>query len=138
MTDDTRPGYSEALDYAAQLLGRRLEPFLAATPGEPGNGADFKRIATLQAFSDAWPRTNDLDHRSRALVSVAIAATLGALEPLRGQIRIALNTGATPEQIVEVFIQVAAYAGVARAFEGYGVASQVFAEATEQTSADTN
>jgi 4-carboxymuconolactone decarboxylase len=34
----------------------------------------------------------------------------------------------TKEQIVETFIQIAAYAGVARAFEGYGVAAEVFAE----------
>jgi 4-carboxymuconolactone decarboxylase len=61
-------------------------------------------------------------------VSVTIAATLGVREPLRGQLRIALNNGVTKEQIVETFIQIAAYAGVARAFEGYAVAAEVFAE----------
>lgn len=42
--------------------------------------------------------------------------------------RIALNAGATKEEIVEVFVQVAAYAGVARAFDGYQIAAQVFEE----------
>jgi 4-carboxymuconolactone decarboxylase len=128
MTRESDRDYAAALDYAGQLLGTPLEPFLAATPGEPANAADFKRIATIQAFADAWPRTDDLDHRTRSLVSVAIASTLGALEPLRGQIRIALNSGASAREVVEVFVQVAAYAGVARAFEGYGVAAAVFAE----------
>lgn len=59
---------------------------------------------------------------------MTIAASLGILEPLRGQLRIALKSGATKEEIVEVFIQIAAYAGVARAFEGYGIAAEVFAE----------
>jgi 4-carboxymuconolactone decarboxylase len=59
---------------------------------------------------------------------VTIAATLGVLEPLRGQLRIALNNGVTKEEIVEAFIQIAAYAGAARAFEGYGIAAEVFAE----------
>jgi 4-carboxymuconolactone decarboxylase len=136
MTESTDRDYAAALDYAATMLGGRLEPFLVGTPGEPANGADFKRIATVQAFGDAWPRTDHLDHHSRALVSVAIAATLGTLEPLRGQTRIALNNGATPEEIVEIFVQVAAYAGVARAFEGYGVAAQVFAERAAATQAD--
>jgi 4-carboxymuconolactone decarboxylase len=54
--------------------------------------------------------------------------SLGVLEPLRGQLRIALNSGVTKEQIVEAFIQVAVYAGVARAFEGYQIAAEVFAE----------
>ncbi|MER7892934.1 carboxymuconolactone decarboxylase family protein [Micromonospora sp. NPDC094482] len=124
----TDPEYAAALDTAERLLGFRLERFLGANPGEPANGADFKRIATVHAFGDAWPRTEHLDTRSRALVSVTIAATLGVLEPLRGQLRIALKAGVTKEEIAEVFVQIAVYAGVARAFDGYQVATQVFAE----------
>jgi 4-carboxymuconolactone decarboxylase len=120
--------YAAALDEAERMLGFRLERFLGAEPSEPANAQDFKRIATVQAFGDAWPRTEHLDTRTRALVSVTIAATLGVLEPLRGQVRIALNNGVTREEIVETFIQIAAYAGVARAFEGYGIAVEVFAE----------
>ena len=124
----TDPRYAEALDNAERLLGFRLERFLRDSAGEPVNGADFKRIATMHAFGDVWPRTEFLDTRTRALVSVTIAATLGVLEPLRGQLRIALNSGATKEEIAEVFLQVAVYAGVARAFDGYQVATQVFAD----------
>src|SRR4029077_12125866 len=86
----TDPGYASALDTAERLLGFRLERFLEDTPGEPVNGADFKRMGTMHAFGDVWPRTEFLDTRTRALVSVTIAATLGVLEPLRGQLRIAL------------------------------------------------
>jgi 4-carboxymuconolactone decarboxylase len=120
--------YATALDEAERMLGFRLERFLGTEATEPPNAEDFKRIATIQAFGDAWPRTEYLDTRTRALVSVTIAATLGVLEPLRGQLRIALNNGVKKEEIVEAFIQIAAYAGVARAFEGYGIAAQVFAE----------
>ena len=120
--------YADALDTAERMLGRRLEPFLQPTAGEPENATDLKRIATMHAFGDVWPRTEHLDTRTRALVSVTIAASLGTLEPLRGQLRIALNTGATKEEIVEAFIQIAAYAGVARAFDSYAIAAQVFAE----------
>lgn len=121
-------GFSAALDEAARLLGRRLEPFLTQPEGAPSNADDFMRIATVQAFGDAWPRRSHIDTRTRALASVAITATLGTLEPLRGQLRIALANGATPEEVVEVFVQIAAYAGVARAFEGYGIAAEVFEE----------
>jgi 4-carboxymuconolactone decarboxylase len=127
-TPATDPEYAAALDTAERLLGFRLERFLGATPGEPANAADFKRMATVHAFGDVWPRSEHLDTRTRALVSVTIAATLGVLEPLRGQLRIALNAGATKEEIVEVFLQVAVYAGVARAFDGYQIADQVFTE----------
>ncbi|MFJ3640240.1 carboxymuconolactone decarboxylase family protein [Streptomyces sp. NPDC090108] len=125
-----RGAYQAALATAERLLGRSLEPFLAPVPGEPAAGEDFKRLATTHTFGDAWSRTDGpLDTRTRALVSVTIAAVLGTLEPLRGQLRIALNNGATPEDIVEVFVQIEAYAGAARAFEGYQVALEVFREA---------
>ena len=128
MSESSDRDYATAREEAERLLGFRLERFRGTAATEPENADDSKRIATLQAFGDAWPRTDHLDTRTRALVSVTIAATLGVLEPLRGQLRIALNSGATKEEIVEVFIQLAAYAGVARAFEGYGIAAEVFAE----------
>ncbi|WP_329139949.1 carboxymuconolactone decarboxylase family protein [Streptomyces sp. NBC_01476] len=133
-SDEAR-SYAAALDRAERLLGVRLERFLEPGPGEPANGADFKRLATVHTFGDAWSRTDVLDTRTRALVSVTIAATLGTLEPLRGQLRIALNNGVSPQEIVEAFVQIEAYAGAARAFDSYQVALQVFEEAAkaEQT-----
>ena len=126
-TDDAE--YATALDTAEQLLGFRLERFLTPSKGEPDNAADFKRLATTHAFGDVWSRRDTLDIRSRSLVSLTIAASLGILEPLRGQIRIALNNGVSKDEIVEAFIQIATYAGVARAFDSYQIAAQVFAEA---------
>ncbi|CAG7641754.1 carboxymuconolactone decarboxylase family protein [Actinacidiphila bryophytorum] len=83
----------------------------------------------MHTFGDSWTRTA-LSTHDRSLVSVAIAATLGAFEPLRGQLRIALNNGVTRDEIVDLFIHLAAYAGAARAFETYQVALSVFAENT--------
>jgi 4-carboxymuconolactone decarboxylase len=117
--------YQEALDTAERLLGRPLA--LPLGQGEPPVGEDFRRLATVQTFGASWPRAG-LDDRSRALVSVAIAAALGTHEPLRGQLRIALHSGVTREEIVELFIHLTAYAGAARAFDSYQIALQVFAE----------
>jgi alkylhydroperoxidase/carboxymuconolactone decarboxylase family protein YurZ len=114
-----------AFDTAARLLGTPL--VLPLGPGEPPAGADFRRLATRHTFGDSWTRPG-LDVRSRALVSVTIAATLGTREPLRGQLRIALNNGVSKEEIVELFIHLEAYAGAARAFDSYQVALEVFAE----------
>jgi 4-carboxymuconolactone decarboxylase len=113
---------------AKHLLGVPLE--LPLRPGEPDVGSDFTRLATRHAFGDSWTRPG-LDTRSRALISVTIAAVLGTHEPLRGQLRIALNNGVTKEEIVELFIHVEAYAGAARAFDSYQVAKDVFAETAE-------
>ncbi len=128
MEEQVHDHYGAALDTAERLLGVRLEPFLQIGPGEPANGEDFTRLATLHTFGDAWPREGVLDVRTRALISVTVTATLGTVEPLRGQLRIALNNGVTPAEIVEAFIQLEAYAGAARAFDSYQVAREVFAE----------
>jgi len=117
--------YQRALDNAERLLGRPL--VLPLGNGEPPVGEDFRRLATVHTFGDSWSR-GGLDDRSRALVSVTIAATLGTHEPLRGQLRIALNSGVTKEEIVELFIHLEAYAGAARAFDSYQIALAVFAE----------
>jgi 4-carboxymuconolactone decarboxylase len=82
------PDYQQALDTAERLLGQPL--VLPLAEGEPPVGENFRRLATVQTFGASWPR-GGLDDRSRALVSVAIAATLGTHEPLRGQLRIALR-----------------------------------------------
>jgi 4-carboxymuconolactone decarboxylase len=129
--EDDSARYEKSLDVAEQMLGFRLETFLEANATEPPNAVDFKRLATEHTFGDAWPRSDYLDLRTRALVSVTIAAVLGVHEPLRGQVRIALNVGVSMEQIVETFIQIEAYAGAARAFDSYQIAAQVFAEGTE-------
>jgi alkylhydroperoxidase/carboxymuconolactone decarboxylase family protein YurZ len=118
----------EAYAAAERLLGVPLE--LPLGPGEPEVGKEFTRLATRHTFGDSWTRPG-LDTRSRALISVTIAAVLGTHEPLRGQLRIALNNGVTKDEIVELFIHVDAYAGAARAFDGYQVARDVFAENVE-------
>jgi 4-carboxymuconolactone decarboxylase len=123
----TSEHYRESLETAAALLGRSLE--LPLGPGEPPSGAEFRRLATEHTFGDSWPRSG-LDVRSKALISVAIAATLGTHEPLRGQLRIALNNGVSKEEVVELFIHLEAYAGAARAFDSYQVALAVFAESS--------
>jgi 4-carboxymuconolactone decarboxylase len=118
--------YDAALELAGELLGQPLE--LPLGPGEPDSGREFRRLATLHTFGDSWSRTQQLDTRTRSLISVAITAALGTHEPLRGQLRIALNNGATKDDIVELFIHLEAYAGAARAFDSYQIAAAVFAE----------
>ncbi len=124
MIEDSR--YQQALHTAEQLLGQPLVLPLGA--GEPASGEDFRRLATEHTFGDAWTRTAGLDTRTRSLISVAITAALGTHEPLRGQLRIALNNGVTREEVVELFIHLEAYAGAARAFDSYQIALAVFAE----------
>jgi 4-carboxymuconolactone decarboxylase len=66
---------------------------------------------------EIWSRPN-LDLRTRSLCSIAILAALGRVNALELNVEMALNNGATKAEIVEVFFQVAAYAGFAAAWDG--------------------
>jgi 4-carboxymuconolactone decarboxylase len=120
------PRHQQALDTAEQLLGQPL--LLPLGVGKPASGEEFRRLATEHTFGDSWTRSDRLDTRTRSLISVTIAALLGTHEPLRGQLRIALNNGVTREEVVELFIHLEAYASAARAFDSYQIALAVFAK----------
>lgn len=70
-----------------------------------------------------------LDLRSRELATVAALTALGHAQPqLRAHIHGALNVGCKPEEVVEVIMQMAAYAGFPAALNGIAAAREVFAE----------
>src|SRR5437762_2356911 len=91
--------------------------------------AEFQRFITEYAWGNVWARP-DLDRRTRSLVTIAILAALGRDE-LALHVRASRNTGATPEEIAEVLLHVAVYAGVPAANAGFAVAKAEFDVAAE-------
>ncbi|MVZ99842.1 4-carboxymuconolactone decarboxylase [Actinomadura sp. LD22] len=65
---------------------------------------------------DVWARPQ-LDLKTRCLVNVAMLAAMGVERELRFHIRGALRNGNTPEEIAEVILQMANYAGMPLATE---------------------
>jgi 4-carboxymuconolactone decarboxylase len=86
---------------------------------------DFYRYVAETAFGMIWSRPG-LARRDRSLVTVAQLAALGKMGELRGHLVGALNNGCTQEELVEVLMQTAVYAGVPAANEALGVAADVF------------
>jgi len=72
---------------------------------------------------------SQLDLRTRELVTVAALTAMGSAQPqLRAHINGALNVGCKPEEIVEVIMQMAVYAGFPASLNGIAQAKEVFAE----------
>ena len=86
---------------------------------------DFASLVTNFLASEIWPRPN-LDLRTRSLVTVAALTALGRPSGLRLNIEMALNNGATKEEIVETLLQMAPYAGFPACWEGLLIADEVF------------
>lgn len=83
--------------------------------------ADFQRFITEMAWGSVWARP-DLDRRTRSLVTIAILAALGRREELELHLRATRNTGVEPNEIAEVLLHVAVYAGVPAANSAFALA----------------
>jgi 4-carboxymuconolactone decarboxylase len=89
---------------------------------------DFARLLIEFPFGDIYSRPG-LDLKSREIAVVAALTTLGnAVPQLKVHINGALNVGCTRQEVVEVIIQMAVYAGFPAALNGLFAAKEVFKE----------
>lgn len=89
--------------------------------------ADFQRFITEFAWGTVWAGEG-IERPTRHLITIAILAALGKEHELALHLRATQNTGVTPEQIKQVFHQVAVYAGIPAANTAFGIAKKVYAE----------
>ncbi len=73
--------------------------------------APFREFILEGVWGRVWTRPG-LSHRDRSLLCLGMLAALGHAEEFRLHVRATANTGVTPDEIAEVLLQVAAYAGV--------------------------
>ena len=92
---------------------------------------DFQRYITETAWGDVWARPG-LDHRTRHLVTLAVLAALGREAEFEMHVRATRNTGVTPDDLKEVLMHVAVYAGVPAANSAFGAAKRVYAQHREE------
>ncbi len=89
---------------------------------------DFARYLIEFPFGDIYARPG-LDLRSREIAVVAALTAMGNATPqLKVHIEGALNVGVSRDEIVEVIMQMAVYAGFPAALNGLFAAKAVFAE----------
>lgn len=89
---------------------------------------DFADLLIEFPFGDIYSRPG-LDLKSREIATVAALTALGNAAPqLKVHVHAALNVGCTREEIIEVMMQMAVYAGFPAALNGLFVAKAVFDE----------
>ena len=127
MSDDTR--HDEELVARGRSIQAQLWPQTASGPTGQFPAAklapDFYRYVAASAFGMLWSRPG-LALRDRSLATVAQLAALGRTDELRAHLRGALNLGLTQEELTEVLMQTAVYAGVPAANDALKVAAEVF------------
>lgn len=90
---------------------------------------DFAELLFEFPFGDIYARPG-LGLREREIATIAALCAMGTARPqLCVHIRAGLNVGLTRQEITEVLIQMAVYAGFPAALNGLAAAREVFAEA---------
>lgn len=89
---------------------------------------DFARLIIEFPYGDIYSRPG-LSPKERQIATIASLVTLGnAPTELKAHIQGSLNVGCTRDEIVEVIMQMAVYAGFPAALNALLVAKDVFAE----------
>ena len=89
------------------------------------NCPEFEEYVLEFLAGEIWSRPG-LDLRTRSLTTIAALAALGRPLGLELNIRMALNNGATRQEIIETLLHIAPYAGFPACWEGLAMARKVF------------
>ncbi len=87
----------------------------------------FQEMVTEYCWGAVWGR-EELPRKTRSMLNLAMIATLNRPHELKIHIQGALRNGVTKEEIREIFMQVAIYAGVPAAVDSFRIAREVFAQ----------
>lgn len=86
---------------------------------------DLSRFVVEFPYSEIYTR-DEVDLKTRELCTVACLTAIGTIPQLKDHINAALNVGNTPREIVEIIMQMSAYAGFPKAINGVMAAKEVF------------
>lgn len=87
----------------------------------------LQELVTEYCWGNLWGRPG-LDRRQRSLLNLAMISVLNRPHELRAHVRGAITNGVTPEEICEVLLQVAVYAGVPAAVDSFRIAGEALTE----------
>lgn len=128
MSADTNERFARGLEKLREIDGEAGERVVASLADI---APDFARYLIEFPFGDIYSRPG-LDLRSREIAVVAALTAMGNAAPqLKVHLRAALNVGVTRQEIIEVIMQMAVYAGFPAALNGLMAAREVFAAASE-------
>jgi 4-carboxymuconolactone decarboxylase len=122
MSDDA---YDAGMKARREVLGD--EHVDRAIEGTTEFTADFQDFITRYAWGSVWTR-DGLDRRTRSCITLAVLTALGREHEIALHVRAARAGGLTPEEISEVLLHTAVYAGVPAANAAYAIAQRVLAE----------
>ena len=128
MVDKNSETFKRGVETRKWLMGEQYEPSMRRRTEFTDEWMDF---VNQYAFGEVWARPG-LDKKTRHMLTIAMLTALGRLEELQTHLSLTPNTGVSRDEVKEVLMQAAIYAGVPAAMSAFNRASQVFAEMDAQ------
>lgn len=122
MSDET---YDEGMKVRREVLGDEHVDRAVANTTEFTEA--FQDFITRYAWGSVWTR-DGLDRKTRSCITLAVLTALGRENEIAIHVRAALRNGLTPEEISEVLLHTAVYAGVPAANAAFAVAKPIIEE----------
>ena len=92
---------------------------------------EFQELITRYAWGEIWTRPG-LPRHTRSLLTIGLMVALNRSDEFKLHVRAAFNNGVTREEIREVLLHCAIYAGVPAANSAFHMAEEVFAQMEAQ------
>jgi len=93
---------------------------------------EFQELITRYAWGEIWTRPG-LSRHTRSLLTIGLMVALNRSDEFKLHVRAAFNNGVTREEIREVLLHCAIYAGVPAANSAFHMAEEVFAQMQQTT-----
>src|SRR3954469_15176455 len=121
------PGELFAKGLAVRKAGLREAYGEKSIKGADEFALSMQEYATEAAWGSIWTRPG-LPRKTRSLLNIAMLTIMNRQHELKLHIRSSFTNGVTKDEIQEVLLQVAAYAGVPAGIDGFRLAREAFAE----------
>ena len=121
--------YQNGLKTRTEVLGKAHVD--RATARATDIDREFQRQITEYCWNDIWNRPG-LERKTRSMLNIAMLASLGREDEFKLHVRASRNTGVTRDEVKEILMQVAIYAGVPAANTAFRLAREVFEQADKE------
>lgn len=120
-----RETYQRGLEVRSAVLGEDYVKKALAEADEFSK--PLQDLVTEYCWGAVWGR-DELPRKTRSMLNLAMISVLNRPNELRTHIKAAVTNGVSREEIREVFLQVAIYAGVPAAVDSFRIAREAFTE----------
>jgi 4-carboxymuconolactone decarboxylase len=125
MSDGSDARYQRGMKVRREVLGD--EHVDAASASKTPLNEAFQDYITRAAWGEVWSR-EQLDRRTRSAITLAVLCALGREHELALHARAALRNGLSEEEIGEILLHTAVYAGVPAANRALAVVGDALAQ----------